>query len=358
MAADLALRQHLAEKGLLDRFEGRAIEWAEKAGIRWVELEGELWTLVSELERKKGVAADDFRANSRCVALSEASCEKHTMLPEGVSRILLQPGVRCGKVPTAFQVEGGYAIACGGPHAKTGITQLVRQQQPDWALAQYTLVNVPLALSYLMHGRSDLAKATRDLTISTTIDVGKAAAARSNASAAVQLFGGDAEVAALMSQLMAKIHERALQALDTSVKAEVAANRAESKADDAKAIAAQAIQIARTQVQSQLQPRAKQPTAFTRQALYSTWRKHFHGLCPCCHAAVDSKNLEIDHWTTRNKADAAHLWLICRGCNTRLGKPELDGGTRRSDTDRKRFTTFQELMNLPNTVQCDLDLCA
>lgn len=356
MAADLALRHHLSEKGVLDRFEGRAIEWAEKAGIRWVELEGELWTLVSELERKKGVEQEDFRKHA---GLSETSALKGRTLTDGVCRLLQEPGVRRAMVPTAFQVEGGYAISCGGPHAKAGITRLVRAQQPDWAkLSQYTLVNVPLALSYLMHGRSDLAKATRDLTISTTIDVGQAAAARSNASAAVQLFGGDAEVAALMSQLMAKIHERALQALDTSVKAEVAANRAESKADDAKAIAAQAIQIARTQAQFQLQPRAKQPTAFTRQALYSTWRKHFHGLCPCCHAAVDSKNLEIDHWTTRNKADAAHLWLICRGCNTRLGKPELDGGTRRSDTDRKRFTTFQELMNLPNTVQCDLDLCA
>lgn len=348
MTAGLALRQHLTQSGLLERFETRAIEWAEQAGIRWIELEGEPWTLVSELERKKGVDPGDFARHS-------ALLEAHDVLghePAGALQCLLQmPGVKRASVPTAFTVEGGYALSCGGPNAKAGITAMVRKQIPEWALAGYTLVNVPLALSYLMHGRSEVAKATRDLTIGTTIDVGKTAAERANAPLAVQQFSGDAEVAALMSQLMAKIHERAMLALDTSTRAEAKADRAEAKAD-------QAISLVLTNAHPRLPARAKQPTTLTRQTLYNTWRKHYEGICPCCHTAVDAKNLEIDHWTTRNNADAGHLWLICRGCNTRLGKPELDGGHRRNDLDRKRFSAFQELMNLPSAVQGDLDLCA
>jgi hypothetical protein len=69
MSAGLTLKQHLAQQDLLQRFEERAIRWAEEAQIRWIELEGELWTLVSELERKKGDGAKRLPTRAKAQAL-------------------------------------------------------------------------------------------------------------------------------------------------------------------------------------------------------------------------------------------------------------------------------------------------
>lgn len=353
MTAELALRKHLSQKGLLDRFESRAIDWAEKANIRWIELEGELWTLVSELERKKGVESGDFRKQ----AMLGSTSENMTLPSAGLQRLLQAPGVRRASIPTAFKVEGGYSLSCGGPGAKDGITAMVRQQIPEWALSGYTLVNLPLALSYLMHGRSEIAKATRDLTIGTVVDVGKAASSRENAPMALLPFADG-----LSKSQQAFLH--LLQTLQEETKeATNLASRAEIKADDAKVTAVTAYDkanMALTLVQSQYRskPKAKQPTKRTRELLFRTKREHYKGLCPCCYESVDDKNLEIDHWSTRNNAEPAHLWLVCGGCNIRLGMPEHDGGKKRTDLDRKRFTTFQQLMGLPEVVQPNLGISA
>lgn len=354
MTAELALRKHLSQKGLLDRFESRAIDWAEKAGIRWIELEGELWTLVTELERKKGVQAGDFVRDS---GLQQAHEVKPHEAIAGLQRLLQVPGVKRACIPTAFQVEGGYSLSCGGPGAKLGITAMVRQQVPEWALSGYTLVNLPLALSYLMHGRSEIAKATRDLTIGTVVDVGKAASSRENAPMALLPFAdGLSKSQQAFLHLLQTLQEETKEATDL-------ANRAEIKADDAKVTAITAYDTANmalTLVQSQYRskPKAKQPTKRTRELLFRTKREHYKGLCPCCYESVDDKNLEIDHWSTRNNAEPVHLWLVCGGCNIRLGMPEHDGGKKRTDLDRKRFTTFQQLMGLPEVVQPNLGISA
>jgi len=356
MTANLALRSHLTESGLLDRFASRAIQFAEQAGIRWIELGGELWTLVSELERKKGVEPGDFAKNT---ALSEAHSVFQNEPSAALQHLLQTPGVKRASAPTAFEVQGGYALSCGGPGAKEGITALVRRQIPEWALAGYTLVNVPLALSYLMHGRSEVAKATRDLTISTTIDVGKAAAAQENAPIATMPFAGGISpaIAELLGQLMNQM------ALDQAATAQMA-SQAQAKAEDAKltavhanAKADKAISLAMNQATHRLISRCK-PTQQTRETLLRTWDKHYQGICPCCHGGVDRKNLEVDHWTTKSKNELTDLWLVCRGCNTRLERPELDGGLKRTDLDRKRFTAFQQLMGMPSMVQGSLGLTA
>lgn len=351
MGSDLALKAQLADRGILDRFEARAIEWAERAGIRWIELEGELWTLVSELERKKGVEQGDFTTHAKPAPLLEIGATA----PNGLQRLLKVRGVKRATVPTAFEVEGGYSLSCGGVGAKEGITAMVRRQVPDWALSHYTLVNLPLALSYLMHGRTEVAKATRDLTIGTTIDVGKAAAAQDNASMAAIQLSNDvnpafrqlfAQLMALMATDTAKTQAMASEAVTTAV-------RADEKADQA----IKDVNWLRDAVRRlPVRIRSRQPTDRTRQLLLDTWHKHYQGICPCCHVPVDEKNLQVEHWTSKDRAEHQHLWLTCAGCNTRLGLPEGDGGTRRTDQDRRRFTTFQELKGLPDVVQPRLAL--
>lgn len=342
----VTLRTHLQSQGLLDRFEARAIDWAERVGVEWVLLEGELWTLASELERKKGVDAGDFPRHSRLV---EAHDEKGHEPLGAIQRLLEVPGVKRASIPTAFSVEGGYALSCGGPHAKAGITALVRQQQPGWALAGYTLLNVPLALSYLMHGRSEVAKATRDLVIGTTIDVGKEATKRESAPLAVMELGSDTRIAALLTELCRHVDAKASQA--------------QVEAAEAKGIASQAFDVAQkalTEVTRRIpRPRrSKEPTQQTKDLLYATWHKHFEGICPCCHRAEVKRNLETEHWTSRFLAEPQDLWLVCRACNNRMGQPERDGGNRRTDSDQQRFRTFQDLMNQPRMVQGRLPLAS
>lgn len=344
MSAELALKARLTDQGILDRFESRAIEWAEKSGIRWIEIEGELWTLVSELERKKGVEPSDFQ---RQAALTEAPYEKGRQPSRALQRLLQVPGVRRASIPTSFEVEGGWALSCGGPGAKEGITAMVRRQVPEWALAGYTLVNLPLALSYLMHGRTEVAKATRDLTITTTTDMGKAAAERGNASMAVMQLSNDVNPAfrVLFNQMMA------LMANDNATTKTIATN-ANQKADHAIKIA----RMAMDQNAKARPPKPARPTDATRKLLFDTWGKHYQGICPCCYSHVDRQNMQVEHWTSRHLADVANLWVTCAGCNTRMGRPAADGQNGRTDQDRKRFVSFQEMINRPDAVQTTLPI--
>ena len=89
MESDLALRNRLQEQGLLDRFEARAIAMAEEAGLEYIQLAGELWTRVVELERVKVVEAGDFQ---RHAGLRQASDIKGRMLPEPLQQLLSVPG--------------------------------------------------------------------------------------------------------------------------------------------------------------------------------------------------------------------------------------------------------------------------
>lgn len=327
----LTVKQHLTEQGLLDRFSDRAIAWAEKLGIRWIELEGELWTLVSELERKKGVEAGDFVRDSKLKPAHEVKPHEPA---EALQRLLQVPGIRKASIPTAFEVEGGYALSCGGPGAKAGITSLVRQQIPEWALAGYTLVNVPLALSYLQHGRTEVAKATRDLTIGTTVDVGKAAAAQQNAPLAVMPFaeGGSTEA---MGYII-----KALQCLDAEARrAVLKADYAQATAEAADQKAERALQHVQGLTQAVLKPARKKIPSSLREKVHKIWKRHFYKECPCCHKQVSGEQgtMQIDHFYNHNN-DLNNLWLVCLQCNQRMGKP----GPQRPERDRRRFATWQD----------------
>jgi hypothetical protein len=339
MGSDLVLQRHLQEQGLLDRFEARAIQWAEQAGIRWVELGGELWTLVSELERKKGVEPGDFTTNARPTDLSGALLEKNGEPPAALQRLLQVPGVKRASVPTAFRVEGGYALSCGGPGAREGITAMVRQQIPEWALAGYTLVNVPLALSYLMHGRSEVAKATRDLTIGTTIDVGRMAATKDNAPMAVIPFveGGDPAVTALLLQAVQMMNANAQRA-------ELKADHAQATAEAADQKAERALQLSMNIREAVLKPKQRQAIPQSlRQRVWQHWKRNFYLECPCCHKQVSGEQgtMHVDHFYNHSN-ELTNLWLVCVECNHRMGKP----GAHRSALDRQRFATWQDRAGL------------
>jgi hypothetical protein len=348
-----ALSVYLSEKALLDRFEARAIQWAEQAGIRWIELGGELWTLVSELERKKGVESGDF---GKQVALIQAPPENMGVPSAALQRLLQVPGVKRASVPTTFRVESGYALACGGPSAKAGITAMVRQQIPEWALAGYTLVNVPLALSYLTHGRSEVAKATRDLTIGTTVDVGKAAAARENAPLAAHQLSG--QINAKLAEVLALVQLQTEQAL-------LGSERANDKADYAVAQSSQALMQTEQLTQQVLELAAARPkflkesrtspTRTHRDRLMRVWREHYQGCCPCCEESVRAKDIEIDHWYSRTREDVTNFWPVCRPCNAKLGEPVGDGGLKR-EPYQKKFDAFQTMLGLPEAIQQTLGL--
>jgi len=348
MGSDLVLKQRLQEQGLLDRFSERAIQWAEQVGVRWIELEGELWTLVSELERKKGVNGNDFTTNAKPRSLSGAPLEKQGEPSAALHRLLQVPGVRKASIPTAFNVEGGYALSCGGPEAKEGITALVRQQIPEWALAGYTLVNVPLALAYLQHGRSDVAKATRNLTIGTTIDVGKVAAAKENAPLAVIPFveGGDPAVTALLMQAVALLNANAERAVQKADHAFCVAEGAHSRLDDHDQKLAGFERHMKLLEAGRSKPRSVRVKKADRDLLFAVWEDHYGGLCPRCNHPVRSKDLEVEHWTNREIAELSHVWLVCGSCNTELGEPVGNGGKKRTADDNRAFYTFQDLLKL------------
>lgn len=342
MGSDLVLQRHLQEQGLLDRFEERAIQWAEQSGIRWIELEGELWTLMSDLERKKGVEPGDFLREAGLVRADEVLPR---VPPAAIQRLLQLPGVKRASVPTAFTVEGGYALSCGGPGAKAGITNLVRQQVPEWALAGYTLANVPLALSYLMHGRSEVAKATRELTIGTTVDVGKAAAARENAPMAVIPFaeGGDPAVTALLLPVL-----QAVQMVSANAgRAELKADHAQAAAEAADQKAERALQLGMDLREAVLKP-SKRPAVphSMRDRIWKLWKRNFYMECPCCHKQVSGEQgtMHIDHFYNHEN-DLTNLWLVCVACNHRMGKP----GNHRSRLDQQRFATWQDRGGLQAT---------
>ena len=338
MGSDLALRNRLQEQGLLDRFEARAIAMAEEAGLEYIQLAGELWTRVVELERVKGVEPSDFQ---RQAGLRPASYEKSRMLPEPLQQLLSVPGVRKITQPAKFAVEGGYAIHCGGDGASDigGIWDLVREQRPDWVKAQAIFLNLPLTFGYLQHGASAVAHATRNLTIGTTIDVGKAAANRESAPLAVIPFaeGGDPAVTALLLQ--------AVQMMNAN------AERAELKADHAQATAEAADQKAERGLQLYMDLRESVGKPKSRPALpqsmrdqvWQYWKRNFYLECPCCHKQVSGEQgtMQVDHFYS-HAHEITNLWLVCVACNQRMGKP----GYHRSALDRQRFTTWQDRSGL------------
>jgi 5-methylcytosine-specific restriction endonuclease McrA len=328
MSAGLTLKQHLAQQGLLQRFEERAIRWAEEAQIRWIELEGELWTLVSELERKKGVEPGDFAKHAKLTNEAHSS-KKVNEPPAALQRLLQVPGVRRASIPTAFDVEGGYALSCGGPGAKAGITAMVRQQMPEWALAGYTLVNVPLALSYLMHGRTKVAKATRNLTIGTTVDVGRAAAARQDAPLATLPFadGISPQMSALLAQMMQLVAAEQAQTAQVAYRADAKADRALQTVD---------------QLSASIKKRDKLSKP-VRRKVKELWETYFRNECPCCHKPVSGEQgtMEVDHFWN-DSDDLTNLWFVCKACNHRMGKP----GPHRSAQDKTRHTTWLDRCGL------------
>lgn len=346
----VSLQQYLQQKGLISRFEERAIAWAEKLQVRWIELEGELWTLVSELERKKGVEPGDFTTHAKLTGLSGALLEKSGEPPTALQRLLQVAGVKRGSIPTAFQVEGGYALSCGGPTAKAGITGLVRQQVPEWALAGYTLINVPLALSYLMHGRSEVAKATRDLTIGTTMDVGRVAAAQQNTPLATLPFstGISPEILSLLARLNECIAEQQAAIADQASRAELKADDAKVDAAEAKADAAKALHTV-NQFSQVIKTREKISKPVRRQVI-KLWQAYFANECPCCHKQVTGEQgtMEVDHfWNSSNALE--NLWYVCKSCNHRMGKP----GPHRDAKDKTRHNTWLDRCGL-QAVQPDL----
>ena len=324
---ELALKQQLQEKGLLDRFTSRAIEFASKADIRWIELEGELWTPVFHLEERKGVEKQDFSTNAKLAKPgSRAYLEKKARLPEAAQRLLKVPGAKWASIPTAFEVEGGYAISCAGAKRNDDILGIVRAKWgSDFprSCSQFLLVNVPLALAYLQHGCSDTAKATRDLTIGTTIDVGKAAAEQENAPIAVHQLAGSPEFNAAFLHLLEVMH-----ADGRKTQAQVDQHEVRLTA------------VERNQQKPALKAKATKPTQATKDLLLDVWRDHYDGVCPCCEEPVSEKNLEIDHWLSRDNAEPNALWPVCRNCNNRvLGQPIANGGDR--TLQQKQFDAFQ-----------------
>ena len=343
----VSLQQHLQQKGLISRFEERAIAWAEKLQVRWVELKGELWTLVSELERKKGVEPGDF---GKQAGLTQAPPYFLGEPPTALQRLLQAPGVKRASVPKAFQVEGGYALSCGGPTAKAGITGLVRQQVPEWALAGYTLINVPLALSYLMHGRSEVAKATRDLTIGTTMDVGRVASAQQNAPLATIPFstGISPEILSLLARLNECIAEQQAAIAGQASRAELKADDAKVDAAEARADAAKALHTV-NQFSQVIKTREKISKPVRRQVI-KLWQTYFSNECPCCHKQVSGEQgtMEVDHfWNNSNALE--NLWYVCKSCNHRMGKP----GPHRDSKDKTRHNTWLDRCGL-QAVQPDL----
>lgn len=326
----LTVKQHLTEQGLLDRFSADAIKWVEQ-GVEWVEIEGEPFTLVSQLEKLKGVEPGDFNRHSGLLRLSDV---KGPMLPEASERLLAIPGVRHGTTPSTFAVDGALVLHCGGPDAKAGITRIVRSQRPEWVRSQYLLANMRATLAYLSHGSSKVAKATRDLTIGTTMNVAQAAAAKENSPMAVIPFveGGDPAVTALLMQAIQLMNANAERAVLKADYAQATAEAADQKAE-------RALQHVQGLTQAVLKPARKKIPSSLREKVYKIWKRHFYKECPCCHKQVSGEQgtMQIDHFYNHNN-DLNNLWLVCLQCNQRMGKP----GPQRPERDRRRFATWQD----------------
>jgi hypothetical protein len=336
----LALRRQLEEQGLLSQFSEDAISWAEQVGIRWIDLEGEPWTLVFHLEEKKGVDKGDFTRNAKLAKPgSRALPEKKVSLSEATQRLLKTQGVRNAKIPTAFSVEGGVALSCAGAGSRDDILSILRSQWAGWPVAcsQFLLVNLPLALAYLQHGRSSVAKATRDLTIGTTMNVAKAAAKQETAPMAVQQLAGirNPELVAALQALIALGQDQ---------------QRVEAKADRSLERSEEAHQrIDRLELKS-IQPTPKQKRANASKAtielLHHVRKTHYGNLCPCCREPIREKDLELDHWLSKSSSDPADVWFVCGPCNVAMGAPVGDGGRKRTSEQEARFRTFQDLVQM------------
>lgn len=324
--SELGLRQKLAEQGLLDRFSERAIAWAEQ-GVEWIEIEGEAFTLISQLEKLKGAEPGDFQKNA---GLFEAYPEKKGMVSEAHQRLLRIGGVRKATIPTVFSVDGAFVLHCGGPQAKVGITGMVRRQRPDWVRAQYLLANMEATLAYLGHGCSEISKETRNLTIGTTIDVGKAAAQQPNAPIATAPYGDP-----VMMDLLVQIQERAA---NLALQASQQAGQADAKADKALVTAQQALSLNT----STANKRKTLPQAI-RSKVIELWHQYYKGECPCCHKPVSGEQgtMEVDHFWN-HEHDLTNLWYVCKKCNHRMGKP----GPQRQQFDKQRHATWLDRCGL------------
>jgi hypothetical protein len=345
--SDLALRRQLEEQGLLSQFSEDAINWAETVKVPVVEIEGEVWAVATEVARAKGVAAGDFRENC---GLVPASSIKNRMPPEAIKRMLRIPGTRQEWVPTTLAVKGGYAIACGGEGAKAGINALIKKQRPDWRpQAQYTLLNLPLHLSYLMHGRSAEAKATRDLTIGTTMNVAKAAAKQETAPMAVHQLAGikSPEFLATLHALIALGHDQQR----TEEKADLSLERSEQALEQIGKL-----QIEVKSLQPVLKPKRTSPTQVTKDVLMGVWLENYRGLCPCCEELVRRKDLELDHWKSKLNSEPSGLWYVCGPCNVAMGAPVGDGGKKRTAEHERKFHTFQDLLRMKTKTALGIQL--
>lgn len=88
------------------------------------------------------------------------------------------------------------------------------------------------------------------------------------------------------------------------------------------------------------------PTKATKDLLWSVWEDHFSNVCPCCKEPTRKELMEIEHWNSSQQAGHDDLWVTCRSCNVKMGKPVGDGGRKRTEDQRRAWDTFQDLKNL------------
>lgn len=88
------------------------------------------------------------------------------------------------------------------------------------------------------------------------------------------------------------------------------------------------------------------PSKATKKLLWSVWEDHFSNVCPCCKKPTRRELMEIEHWNSSQQAGHDDLWVTCRSCNVKMGKPVGDGGRKRTEDQRRAWDTFQDLKNL------------
>ena len=356
--SELALRQKLTEQGLLDRFSERAIAWAEQ-GVEWIEIEGESFTLISQLEKLKGVEPSDFQKQA---GLSEASSFKKSMLPEAHQRLLSIGGVRKATIPTVFSVDGALVLHCGGPEAKAGITGMVRRQRPDWVRAQYLLANMQATLAYLGHGDSEISKETRNLTIGTTMDVGKVAAQQENAPAIVQQLGGNGRLTAALNNVFLALAEEQ-EITTTRVDQHDAQLSEHSTLLSKQKGEIETLKKEKEQLRRDFQ---KANNDYVRHLGYAgskdkakpalrnrVWdrvERYCGGKCLKCGNPLTKDQMEVDRMNTYKYEDA-NVWGLHKRCNNQLGEP---GSSKRTSEIRRKFDAFQELAGTNDQNQQDL----
>ena len=353
--SELTLRQKLTEQGLLDRFSERAIAFQEQLGVRWIELEGELFTPVFHLEECKGVEKQDFAKNAVMVKQGHrAYSEKKARLPEAALRLLKVPGAKWASIPTAFEVEGGYAISCTGAKRNDDMLSIVRAKWgSDFpkSCSQFLLANVPLALAYLQHGCSEKAKSTRDFTIGTTMDVGKVAAQQENAPAIVQQLGGNGRLTAALNNVFLALAEEQ-EITTTRVDQHDAQLSEHSSLLSEQKNKIETLEKEKEQLRRDFQKanndyvrhlgyagsKAKCPKDL-RDRVWDRVQRYCGGKCLKCDKPLTKDAMQVDRMNTYVYEDA-NVWGLHIRCNNQLGKP---GSNKRTSEIRRKFDAFQEL---------------